>query len=213
MNHLIEKSNLNFNSWLINWGLMKGYLIDGMIEATKFGFSNQYFGFLLNLVTLIKWTIQLFSTKDSKISHQLGNWGPFLGPKVIIELIIIFGAIYVLSVFLLFYFCSKHPKNMFYWLFTLAYDLEHQCFNQLNLNQTGSKSFKKSISLLKFTLNGFIYSFIPLFIIANSYSVFVYQNDYHVNYLISILQYSFQLYYNINLMFGLPVILYQVNVN
>ena len=36
MKNLFENTDLNINSWLINWGYMNGYLKDGQIHTTKY---------------------------------------------------------------------------------------------------------------------------------------------------------------------------------
>lgn len=68
MNKIIENTNLNINTLLINWSLMNGYSHDDVIETTKFGCFNQWFGFLVCLFTAIKWSILLFSPQDSEMS-------------------------------------------------------------------------------------------------------------------------------------------------
>ena len=68
MNKIIQITNLNIDSLLINWGLLSGHLNDGIIEPTKFGRFNQWFTFLICLFTAIKWSILLFSPQDSEMS-------------------------------------------------------------------------------------------------------------------------------------------------
>ena len=41
MNKIIENTNLNSNTLLIDWSLMNGYLHDDVIETTKFGYFNE----------------------------------------------------------------------------------------------------------------------------------------------------------------------------
>ena len=98
MNNLIKASNLNINSWLINWGLMKGQLNGGILETTKFSLINHWAGFSSSLFIAIKWTILLFYSKNDKLTHLLGDWRYFIGPKVIIDSIVIISACYYISV-------------------------------------------------------------------------------------------------------------------
>ena len=85
MDKLVNKSNLDINSLLIKWSLVKGYLHDGIIESTKFGSFNNCFCFIYSFIAAFKYLVQLFIRRDSKIANQLGDWGYFLGPKVVIN--------------------------------------------------------------------------------------------------------------------------------
>ena len=87
---LIENTNLNINSWLINWGLMSGHLNDGVIHSTKFGVVSFFFAFCLNTFSLIKWIILLFTAKDTLLTHYLGDWGIFYAPKLVADLFSVF---------------------------------------------------------------------------------------------------------------------------
>ena len=91
MDELVNKSNLDINSLLINWGLISGHLHDGIIEPTKFGRFNQWFTFFSCLFTAIKWSILLFNPKDSEMVNLLGDWGHVFGPKIIIDSMILSG--------------------------------------------------------------------------------------------------------------------------
>ena len=211
MNKLINKSNLDINSLLIKWSLMKGYLHNGIVQSTKFGLFNQWFTFCICLYTAIKWSILLFYPKGSKMDNLLGDFGYFYGPKIIIDVMLAFGAIYVIIVKIQLIFLSKHPKKMFYWLDTMVYNDDNHSFDKLNLNQTESKMFIKRLSLSVFLLKCFTKTFTIFFIITSVAIVLGYQNDYLLNYLISILLFVPQLYFNIQFIYGFFVILYPVS--
>ena len=210
MKKLIENSNLNINSWLINWGLMKGYLHDGIVETTKFGRFNQWFCILICGFNLIKFTILLFHPKGSKISNLFGDFAYFFGPKIVTNSILVLAMIYVFNLIMLFHFSSKHPKAMF-WLNHIEYDQAKHCFKNLGLNQSDSKILIKRMSLLKVTLNCIVYSMISTFGIISLYCVFKYQSSYYLNYIISIITMFPPSYFAINYLFGLLIILYQVS--
>ena len=141
MDKLAKKSNLDVNSLLINWGLLSGHLNDGIIEPTKFGRFNQWFTFLICLFTALKWSILLFTPKDSELVDLLGDWGYFFCPKLLIDFILIIISIFIITVKFIFLFTSK--QKMFYWLDVMEYDENTQSFNKLNLNETESKMFIK----------------------------------------------------------------------
>ena len=136
MEKLIEKSNLNVNFWLLKVGLMYGHLHDGIIQTTKFGILKCSTVFCFSIFTTIKWTIYLFCAKESRMCNLLGDWSYFYGPKLLVDLILLILANFVLFVFLLFYFSSKNPKKMLFWLDHMQFDSENQCFNFLKLNQS-----------------------------------------------------------------------------
>ena len=49
MEKLIKNTDLNINSWLINWGFLNGYLQDGQTQTTKFTIFNQWLVILVNM--------------------------------------------------------------------------------------------------------------------------------------------------------------------
>lgn len=210
MDRFIRKSNLSINLWLIKCGLIRGQLNNGIIKSTKFGLVNQWFSFLLVLFNCIKWTIQLFSPKGSEMANLLGNWGIFLGPKIIVDLIIIIAAIYLLVVMLLFHLASKNPKMMF-WLESFEFDNETRNFSKLDLNQSNSKMLIQRMALLRLIWNLFIYSFIPFFVAIEFYCIFKYQKNYKINYIISILIFCPQIYISLSYIFGLLIIFHLVS--
>ena len=131
--------------------------------------------------------------------NLLGDWSYFYGPKLLVDLITLILAIYVLLVFLLFYFSSKNPKKMLFWLEHMQFDNENRCFNKLKLNQSDLKTFKRRMSLLRITYNIFVYSFFVIFVIfvifAN-FSTFKYKYAYYFYYFIWITMNCHQFHVN-----------------
>ena len=211
MEELIERSNLNVNSWLIYWGAMRGTIKDGIIEKTKFGLFTQSFCLSISSFTAIKFATLLFHPKESKIVDQLGDWGPFVGPKVFIDGMATIIAVYIITCNLLFYFHLKNSKKMLFWVEAMEFDYDNRRFKKLDLNESDSKMFIKRMSIFKFGLKSFLYSFIIFFIIVNVYSVFKYRDDYYIHYFISIFLFVLQQYFNIGYIYGLFIILYLVN--
>lgn len=208
---LMNNPNLNINSWLINWGFLTGYVNNSKIQNTKYGPWIVCICILSQLFNLTKWTILLFNSKDSVVSHQLGDWGPFLGPKVILNSIIIIASIHLLNVVVLFYFCSKNPKKMFYWLEQMEFNVENGCFNKLDLNESDSLKMIKRMSLFISSFDCFTYLFIFLFLVVNFFALFKFQNDYYFNYSISIVLFVIPFYFYIKFSFGFIIILYLVS--
>lgn len=214
MDELIEKSDLDLSSWFINWGLMRGYLREGKIVTTKFGLYSQWLCISMNLFDTIKWSILLFYPKESKLSNELGDWGYFIGPKIFLDLMIVFITTFALTSISLFYFWSKssNSKSMFYWLECMEYDRDNRCFNKLNLNESESEMMIKRMALFNLALKAFIYLGIPFFVAATIFAVFKLKIDsnYQLNYIISILLYTIQGYYNACYLFGFLMVLYLV---
>ena len=213
MEKLVNKFNLDINLLLINWGLMSGPLHDGVVEPTKFGRFNQWFTLFLSLFTGIKWSILSFFPKHSKMANWLDDWGYFYGPKIIIDFIIIFSEIYIIVIMFIFYLASRNTRKqkMLNWLYAMEYDQFSKSFKKLNLTKTESKMFIKRLSLSIFLLKSFTHPFLMFFIIISFVFVFIFQNDYQLNYIISFLCFVLQLYYNIQFIFGFLVILYPVS--
>ena len=185
MNNLIKASNLNINSWLINWGYLNGYLKDGKIEPTKFvKFVNWSF-ILINSFNAIKWLILLFSDKKSKMNDYLGDMVIFFGPKVALDFMMVLTCITSLILGLLFNFASKHSQKMLYWLDQMEFDNENRCYKKLDLNQSDSMMIIKRMSLFMFGLKWFMYSFIPLLVVVTCFCAFQKQRKYFINYCIS----------------------------
>ena len=209
---MIEKTNLNINSWLIDWGLMCGYLKGGVIHSTKFGVFNYWFAFCSCSFTLIKWAIFLFSPKDALLNHYLGDFGIFYAPKLVADLISVLGHIYCQSVIMLFHYFSKHSDKMFYWLDQMEFRSVNRYFTKLNLNESDSKKFINRISLLRFNFKFFIHSFLAFFIISAFFSLFRRSTlkPYYVYYIISILLFAPQFYFSASYVCGTLIIFYQV---
>ena len=211
MEKLIKNTDLNINSWLINWGYMNGYLQDGQIQTTKFTIFNQWLVIIVMLLNITRFSFLLFTTKDSQISKQLGEWSYFVGPRIMVNGISAICAVYILFIILFFQFSTRNLKKMFYWLNKMEYDIENQCFFRMNLNESDSKMFNKRILILIITLKSFTYLFIIFFVLVSFSSIYKYINDYHLNYFISIIIYLPAIYYCCGYAFGLPVILYLVS--
>ena len=209
MNKIIQITNLNIDSLLINWGLLSGHLNDGIIEPTKFGRFNQWFTFLICLFTAIKWSILLLIPKDSEFVDLLGDWGYFFGPKIIIDFILIIISIFIITVKFIFLFTSK--QKMFYWLNVMDYDEETQSFNKLNLNETESKMFIKRLSLSIFLLKCFTRLIVSFFVLVNLVLILKWQRNYLLNYFVSFVIYVPHLYLNASFIFGFLAILYPVS--
>ena len=210
---MIENMDLNINTLLINWSLMSGYLHGDIIKTTAFGRFNLWFGFVLSIFHGIKWSVLLFSSKDSQMANLLGEWAYYFGPKIILDLVIVFLSVFVISVKLLFVYASKHTKNMMYWLEAMKFDPVNRSFDKLNLTEYELKVFIKRLSLSLFLLKSAIYSISSFCVLVIFVLIFKIQNDHHLNYLISLLCFLTQLYLNISLMFGFIVILYPVSFN
>ena len=143
----VDQSDLSINSWLIRWGLMSGEYKDGKINTTKCGLINQLFAFWLFVYAIIKWTILLFSPKDSLTANLLGEWAYYFGPKIIFDLFIIILSVYVIVVKLLFVYASINTKKMFYWFEAMKFNPVDRSFEKLNLNESQSKKFVKRMSI------------------------------------------------------------------
>ena len=196
---------------LINWSLMSGYLHDDDIETTRFGCFYQWLGFCFCSFTAIKWSILLFCSNNSQIANLLGEWGSYFGPKIIIDMVLVFIAVYIIAVKLLFIYASKHTKKLFYWLDAMEFNPVNQSFDKLNLNEIDSKMFMKRLSLSIFLLKCFTYMIMIFYIITNFVLTFKHKYGYYLNYLISALLYLPQNYLNAKFIFGFLVILYPVS--
>ena len=208
-----EEYNLNINSWLINWGLMNGYLDNGKIQTTKFGIVNQWLAIFLNLFAAIKWTILLFHSKDSKVTHLLGDIAMFFGPKAILDPILIFISIHLLTAISLFMICSlmKNTQTMFQWLESLKYDFVNRCFGKLNLNESDSEKLTKRIAISSLILRGYHSSFTVFYAVVISVYVYLFLREYYITYGIAILLIVPQFSFMAKQGFGLLIVLNLVN--
>lgn len=207
METFIENTNLDINSWLINWGLMRGYYKDGVIRMTKFGLINQLFVILLFLFEFIKWIILIFLPGESQIAHYLGEFTPSLGPKLILDAMMILETLN--SLILLFYFGSCRGK-LFFWLESMYYDNDKHCFEKLDLDKNSSIRFIKQFVLGYFLVKNINYflNIITFFLVLICFYLFT--NKYHFYYFTSIIILSIGLWYLGYHWFGLLMIFYQV---
>ena len=166
--------------------------------------------FLLNLIRFI---ILLFSAKESQISKQPGDWGYFLGPRVMINGFFFLGCFFILMLMVFFQFCARKSQKMFYWLNIMNYDYEARRYFGMNLNESDSKIFIKRSLILIIAFKCFTVFCIPFFIIVVCISVFIHLNDYYLNQLITLLIFVSISYHLIALAFGLSIILYLVSIN
>ena len=162
------------------------------------------------IFTIIKWTIFLLSAQNSHLANYLGDFSYFYGPKLLVNFILIFCASFDLSTFIIFYFSSKHPKKMLFWLEQMQFDIVNRRFNKLNFNKSDSNTFIRRMSLLKIIYSITVYALIPILLISINYSAFKHQKAYFYYYFISSLIYCPQFYLNLSCSFGFLVIFYQV---
>ena len=213
MKNFFKNTDLNINSWLINWGYMNGYLKDGQIHTTKYYVINQLMVIMIVLFNVVRFLILLFSPKESQASLILGDWSQFLGPRVMINGIIFFGFFSMLMLIAYFKFCDRNPQKIFYWLSIMDYDSETRCYYNLNLNESDSKMFIKRSLIFINALNCFAIVFLLSFLIVISVSIFIHSGDYYLNQLITLLVFFLMLYHALAYAYGLPIILYLVSIN
>lgn len=206
MKKIIENTNLDINLWLINWGLMRGEYHDGIIKTTKFGVLNQLFASLLFSFELIKWIILLYNPEDSQVTHYLGDFGPNIGPKVILDTTIILECIN--SLILICYFSSKCTSK--FWLKFMHFDFDNRFFDKLDLNEIDSEKFINQFALVNFLIKNINYllSLITFSLILLTF--FVLTNKYHFYYITSIIMFSIGVWYLTHHWFGLLMIFNQV---
>ena len=207
----IENTDLNINTWLINWGYMNGYLQDGQFHTTKYTIFYQLMVIMILSVNIIRFGIILSNPKGSEITFLHGDWGYFLGSRIIIDGLCFLVCIFLLMVIALFKFCTQNLRKMFYWLYIMEFDPENKCFFNLDLNEIDSKVLLKQTLIFINTLKFFNVVFLPLFAFANLISVYKYVNDYYFNHFIGIMIYIPALYYDACYVFGVPIILYLVS--
>ena len=145
------------------------------------------------------------------MANFLGDFGAFYGPKIIVDMVIVYIAVYIITVKLLFVYASKHTKQMFYWLDVMEYNSVNQSFDKLNLNQVESKMFMKRLSLSTFMLKCFTYTLMTFFMSTNSVLAFKHKDYYYLYYLISTVIHLPQMYLYVSFMLGFLVILYPVS--
>ena len=210
INKLIENIDLNVNSWLINWGLMRGEYHERAIRSTKFGLINQLFTFWLFVYTIIKWTTLIFHPIESQLSIYLGEWAHWFGPKIIVDVILVFQPMNSLFLVWLFFVGSKNPKRMLYWLDLMEFDDENRCFRNLNLNKIDSKRFIKQFAILRLMFKILVNSCVFITLITQVVSFFLFKNEHHLYYFISFVTFAIEEWYFVNHWFSLIMVLYQV---
>lgn len=208
MERIIENTNLDINLWLTNWGLMSGEYKDGIFKITKFGLINQLFITILLIFELIKWVIFIFTSADSRISHYFGEFTTSLGPKLILDTMIIWESIN--SLILIYYFGSKFNGKSLFWLEFMHFDVDKRCFDNLDLNEIDSKKFIKQFALAYFLIkqSNYLLSLITFSFMIISFFVFI--NKYHFYYINSITIFSIGVWYKTYHWFGLLMVFYQV---
>ena len=212
MKNFFGNTDLNINSWLINWGYMNGYLKDGQIHANKYYIIYQLMVIIMLLLNLIRSVILLFSAKESHISLLLGDWSYFLGPRIMLNGIIFSVCFYILMLMAFFKFCTRNSQKMFYWLKIMDYDSETRCYFNMNLNESDSKMFIKRSLIFINAFMCFTAVCMSCFTIVISISIFINMNDYYLNQMIAYLILFLVSYHGLAYSFGLPIILYLVSI-
>ena len=201
----MDKLNLNINSLLISWGLMKGEYHEQTIKTIKFGLINNWFCFLITLFNLIRFIFYSFYPKTSLIIRQLGDFGWLIGPKLMLDLIIINIKINSIVLVLLFRFTNK-----LFWLEFIKYDYDKQRFAKMNLDNNDSQRFTERFAMIMSIVKMLSYFCVSFYIFINSLSLYLFENDYYLNYIISLIIHYANAWYIIFHWFGLLAIIFQV---
>ena len=211
MESVLDKTNVDINSMLTNWGLMAGRYQDGVIKATKFGTINMWFSFTLFAFLTIKYTILMFCHEESLLANYLGEFLQYFGPKVVVDFmaIIVFGNSAILI--MLFYFSSKNCKKILFWLDYMKFDNETRRFHKLNLNDFDSERFTNRFAFLWFIIQRIVHflAFITFIVVLISFLIF--KNEYYIPYLISIFVLALGVWNFVYNWCALILVLYQVN--
>lgn len=210
MEEILKKSDLDINSWLIDWGLIRGEYNDGVIETTKSGLRNNWFTFWLFLISSIKWTTLMFYSKESQVAIYLGEWAPWFGPKLVVDSMLLIQSFNSLILVILFYFCSRNPEKFLLWVEFMKFNTENRSFDNLNLNKLDSKRFAKQFALSWFIVKRINYLLISLSFSILFVSFFYLENKHHLYYLISFVMFTLCLKFYTNHWFSLLLVLYQV---
>lgn len=205
-----ENINIGINYLLISWGLMPGEYQNRIIKKTKFGLFNMLFVFILYLFTLIKWLILIFTPENSKLINYFGEFLQYFGPKVFVDFVCIFGTSNFIMLFLLFYYSSKYPEKMLFWLDHMQFDSKSRCFNKLSLSKFENEKLTKQFALSWFIINRINYFLSLITFIIVLVSFFLFKHNYYLSYFISIIGFSILIWYNATQWFGLTLILYNV---
>ena len=207
----VMNSNLDINQWLINWGLLKGEYKDG-IFTTKFGWFNNWFSFWVSLLASIKWATLMFCGKQSKIAYYLGEWGDWFGPKMVVDAILVIQPLHSLILFFVFYYSSKTPKKLLFWLDFMQFDNLSRCFTKLDLNEADSKKYIKQFAMSRVIVKHICYSVTYLSMLVLIVSLFYFENRNHFFYAISFVFFCTGMFYYSNHWFGLILVFYQVKI-
>ena len=76
MESILEKTNLDINSILIDFRLMTGRYQDETkeIRTTWIGLFNMWFVFIITLLHSIKWSVLIFIDQNAELSNYLGEF-------------------------------------------------------------------------------------------------------------------------------------------
>ena len=212
MESVLDNTNVDINLMLINWGLLNGRYEDGVIKTTKQGIINRWFAFTLFTFLSIKYTLLMFIKEESEMAIYLGEFMQYFGPKIFVDFIAAVVCENSAILIMLFYMASKSADKMLFWLDHMEYDNETRCFYKLNLTISDSKRFTKRFALLWFIIKPVVHflGFITFITILASF--FLFRNNDHFYYLISIFVYSLGVWCFAYNWCVLTLVLYQVKV-
>ena len=182
------------------------------IFTTKFGWFNNWFSFLVFLLSLIKWITLMFCEKQSQISYYLGEWSDWFGPKMVTDFILIVQPLNSLILFFVFYSASKDPKKLLLWLDFMRFDNDHQSFSKLDLHEADSKNYIKQFAMSRVIVKHICYSVTYLSMLVLIVSLYYFENRNHFYYAISFIFFCTGMFYYSNHWFGLILIFYQVKI-
>lgn len=191
----LEKLNLDINSMLINWGLMTGRYINGVINTSKTGIFNMAFAFTIFLFQSIKFAVLIYYPEDSQPSIYLGDLTPYFGPKVFTHFFASAESVNSVILILYFYFGLK---KMLFWLDHMQFDSESRQFYKLDLSVSDCKRFTNNFALLWFIIKRVNYLMMLLSFCAFSGSLMLFKHDHYLYYIISIIIFCIGLSFMIN---------------
>ena len=144
---------------------------------------------------------------------MLGDIAMIFGPKAILDPIVIFISIHLLTATFLFKICSqmKNTQTMFQWLESLKYDYVNRRFGKLNLIESDSKKLTKRITISSLILRGYHSSFTVFYAVVISVYVYLFLREYYITYGIAILLIVPQFSFMAKQGFGLLIVLNLVN--
>ena len=210
MDSALEKTNIDINLMLINWGLMPGEYRNGVIKTTKFGLFNMWFAFLLFSYQIVKYIILMFHAEDSQVDFYFGKFAKYFGPKIVVDFIAEIQSLNSAILIGLFYFSCKNRKKMLFWLDFVEYDRLHQSFYKLNLSLSESEKFTNQFLLMWFFLKRINYFLSVISYFTMLFPLILFKQDNLIYYLISVSGFEIGVYYFAHHWFSLNLILYQV---